>query len=266
MSAAGRTTAGRLSSSATFEFTVLCAVAAGLVGMLLASCRLPRLYHPIFAAKAFRARLGGPFLPVRRGDATRASIRPRYAIVRPTWRRARSRRCAREAGPAHRHRRVPGALALAACDNMANQPKRLPYELPYGAEANWPVLPPPASSRATSSRCRRRRRVTLALLERGQQRFDIYCAPCHGRMGDGHGMIVQRGFPQPPSYYIERLREARSQHFYDVITHGYGAMYPYAARVEPADRWAIIAYIRALQASVTAELADVPPDKRQALQ
>jgi mono/diheme cytochrome c family protein len=156
-------------------------------------------------------------------------------------------------------------IAVAACDNMANQPKRLPFTLPYGAEANWPALPPPGIV-ARDDNSVPPPPVTLALLERGQQRFDIYCAPCHSRVGDGHGMIVQRGFPSPPSYYIERLREAPVQHFYDVITHGYGAMYPYAARVEPSDRWAIIAYIRALQASETTQLADVPPDQRQKLQ
>jgi mono/diheme cytochrome c family protein len=155
--------------------------------------------------------------------------------------------------------------AVVACDNMANQPKRLPFTLPYGAEANWPALPPPGIV-ARDDLPVPVPPVTLTLLERGQQRFDIYCAPCHSRMGDGHGMIVQRGFPQPPSYYIDRLRKAPAQHFYDVITHGYGVMYPYAERVAPADRWAIIAYIRALQASTDARLADVPADKRAALQ
>ncbi|HEY3911562.1 MAG TPA: cytochrome c [Stellaceae bacterium] len=156
-------------------------------------------------------------------------------------------------------------LAVAACDNMANQPKRLPYELPYGAQANWPVLPPPDTI-ARDDVPVPIPPVTLALLERGQQRFDIYCAPCHSRVGDGQGMIVERGFPVPPSYYIARLRAAPIQHFYDVITHGYGAMFPYADRVAPADRWAIVAYIRALQASADAKLADVPPDKRASLQ
>ena len=99
--------------------------------------------------------------------------------------------------------------------------------------------------------------VTLALLERGQERFRIYCTPCHSELGDGHGMIVQRGFPPPPSYHIDRLREAPAQHFYDVITNGYGAMYPFAERVQPADRWAIAAYIRALQRSQNATVADV---------
>ena len=157
------------------------------------------------------------------------------------------------------------AIALAACDNMANQPKRLPYELPYGAEANWPALPPPAIV-ARDERPAPVPPVTMALLERGQQRFDIYCSPCHSKVGDGHGMVVERGFPQPPSYYIARLRDAPNQHFYDVITHGYGAMYSYADRVAAEDRWAITAYIRALQASASAQIADVPPDKRQALQ
>jgi mono/diheme cytochrome c family protein len=108
--------------------------------------------------------------------------------------------------------------------------------------------------------------LTMALLERGQQRFNIDCSPCHGRSGQGDGTIVQRGFPHPPSYFSEKLRDAPNQHFYDVITHGYGVMYPYADRVEPADRWAITAYIRALQASASASLSDVPPDKRSALQ
>jgi mono/diheme cytochrome c family protein len=148
---------------------------------------------------------------------------------------------------------------------MANQPKRLPYQLPYGAAADWPVLPPPDTV-ARDDKPVPIPKVSLALLERGRQRFDIYCAPCHSRIGDGRGMIVQRGFPAPPSYYIDRLRKAPIAHFYDVITHGYGAMFPYADRVAPADRWAIIAYIRALQASTDGRLTDVPPDRRAALE
>lgn len=91
--------------------------------------------------------------------------------------------------------------------------------------------------------------VTMALLKRGRQRFNIYCAPCHGRAGDGDGMIVRRGFPAPPSYHTAKLRHAPDSHFYQVITHGYGVMYPYADRVAPRDRWAIVAWIRALQLS-----------------
>ncbi|MFL6601709.1 MAG: c-type cytochrome [Steroidobacteraceae bacterium] len=91
--------------------------------------------------------------------------------------------------------------------------------------------------------------LTLDSLRRGQDRFNIYCAPCHSPVGDGDGFIVRRGFPAPPSYHIDRLREAPDRHFFDVMTHGYGIMYSYADRVTPPDRWAIVAYIRALQLS-----------------
>ena len=158
------------------------------------------------------------------------------------------------------------ALALAGCDNMANQPRMKPYEVPYGSQIDWPVKPPPhAIARDDSLHPPSPPSTSMALLERGRQRFDINCSPCHGRTGDGNGMIVQRGFPHPPSYFSEKLRAAPNQHFYDVITHGYGVMYPYADRVAPDDRWAIIAYIRALQASASATLADVPSDKRSTL-
>src|SRR5262245_37451605 len=91
--------------------------------------------------------------------------------------------------------------------------------------------------------------LTMDLLRRGRERFDIYCSVCHAMTSEGNRMIVQRGFPQPPSFHIDRLREAPIGYFYYVITHGYGIMYPYAVRVEPADRWAIAAYILALQLS-----------------
>lgn len=108
--------------------------------------------------------------------------------------------------------------------------------------------------------------VTLELLARGRERFDIYCAVCHGRTGAGDGMIVQRGFPKPPSLHEERLRAAPAGHFFDVITQGYGVMYSYAARVEPADRWAIVAYIRVLQLSQHATPNEVPPTERAKLE
>ncbi len=107
--------------------------------------------------------------------------------------------------------------------------------------------------------------VTAELLERGQTRFQTFCSPCHGRTGRGDGMIVQRGFKAPPSLHVDRLREAPVGYFYDVITHGFGAMSAYATQVPVPDRWAITAYVRALQLSQHATLADVPEDKRAEL-
>lgn len=148
---------------------------------------------------------------------------------------------------------------LTGCDDMTFQPKKDAYRdprvgpgrIPAGMVDNGakPVPPPP---------------VTLALLQRGQERFRIYCTECHSELGDGNGMVVQRGFPSPPSYHIDRLRDAPTQHFYDVMTNGYGVMYSFAYRVQPADRWAIAAYIRALQRT-DGTVADLSPEQRAAL-
>jgi hypothetical protein len=152
------------------------------------------------------------------------------------------------------------AAALAGCRDMLHQDKKDAYadssvgpgKTPQGMVdfQSEPVTPPP---------------VTLALLERGQQRFRIYCTPCHSELGDGNGMVVQRGFPAPPSFHIDRLRNAPVRHFYDVIGDGYGVMYSFAYRVQPADRWAIAAYIRALQRSQDATLADLTPQQKATL-
>ena len=99
--------------------------------------------------------------------------------------------------------------------------------------------------------------VTMQVLERGQQRFNVYCAPCHSRLGDGNGMIPQRGLKHPPSFHDERLVKAPLGYFFDVITNGFGAMQDYSAQVAPEDRWKIVAYIRALQLSERATSADV---------
>ena len=101
--------------------------------------------------------------------------------------------------------------------------------------------------------------VTRDLLLRGQQRYDIYCAPCHSRVGDGNGMIVQRGYKRPPSFHVDRLRAAPAGYFYDTITAGFGVMPSYAAQIPVSDRWAITAYVRALQLSQQAPVADLPP-------
>jgi mono/diheme cytochrome c family protein len=108
--------------------------------------------------------------------------------------------------------------------------------------------------------------LSRELLERGQERFNIFCSPCHDQTGAGLGIVVRRGFTRPPSFHADRLREAPLGHFFDVMTRGFGAMYSYASRVPPEDRWAIAAYIRVLQAAQDARLADVPEQERERLQ
>ena len=107
--------------------------------------------------------------------------------------------------------------------------------------------------------------VTRQVLARGQERFNIFCSPCHDRVGNGQGMIVRRGYRAPPSYHIDRLRQAPIGHFFQVMTSGFGVMPDYAQQITPEDRWAIAAYIRALQLSQHATLADVPDQQRQQL-
>lgn len=107
--------------------------------------------------------------------------------------------------------------------------------------------------------------VTRELLERGQQAFNISCSVCHGRLGNGDGMIVQRGFTTPPSFHVRRLKDAPDAHFYNVITNGYGAMFSYNDRVSPEDRWAIVAYVRALQAAPEGRDAALPAEDRAVL-
>jgi mono/diheme cytochrome c family protein len=162
-------------------------------------------------------------------------------------------------------------LALAGCgQNMTDQPKYQEYE-PGALFGNDRVLQAPVPGTVARGDLARARTasekpaLTRALLARGRERFDIFCSPCHARTGDGGGMIVQRGMPRPPSLHLDRLRQADDRHFFDVITKGYGVMYSYAARVPPSDRWAIVAYIRALQLSQNAALDDLPEDARKRL-
>ncbi len=154
---------------------------------------------------------------------------------------------------------------LAGCDDsMSNQRRAGTYKpsglwsdgtsarpLPDGTVAQGDLAlmkaettPPPA---------------TPALLARGRERFDIFCTPCHGLAGDGDGMIVTRGFPHPPSFHSDALLKAPASHLIDVISHGYGVMYAYGDRVAPEDRWAIVAYIRALQLTRRATVAEAKP-------
>ncbi len=107
--------------------------------------------------------------------------------------------------------------------------------------------------------------ITRQVLARGRERFNIYCSPCHDRLGTGEGIVVERGFRHPPSYHSDKLRAAPVGHFFDVITNGFGAMTDYGDRISPRDRWAIAAYIRALQLSQRATLSDVAPEERARL-
>ena len=160
-------------------------------------------------------------------------------------------------------------VAATACE-MADQPRYDSYEpstlFPNGTSLQAP--PDGAIARDDPGRIAAlldRPALTPALLARGHERYDIYCTPCHGLAGDGAGIVPARGFPRPPDYAIPRLRAAPSSHVVAVITNGHGVMYPYADRVTPADRWAIAAYVRALQLSRHAPAADLPPEDRARL-
>jgi mono/diheme cytochrome c family protein len=194
-------------------------------------------------------------------------------------------------GPIHAAVSVVAALGLAGCErtmkDMYVQPRLGPDAAsPLFADGKGSRPPPPGSvpmamgDLAATSGGRRGQQelverdaaeaastpppVTSALLQRGQARYDIDCAPCHSPVGDGDGMIARRGFPHPPSYHQPRLRESPDRHFFDVITQGYGVMAPYADRVTPQDRWAIVAYIRALQASRASPASSAAAPQRTA--
>jgi mono/diheme cytochrome c family protein len=173
-----------------------------------------------------------------------------------------------------------GVLALSGCDrlrqDMATQPKYRPLapsdffrdgrsERPLlentvarGSLANDDLIIAKDSNAFPLP-------VNQALLERGQERYGAFCTPCHGLQGDGNGMVAMRGMKHPPSYHIDRLRESPNGYFYSVITNGYGQMYGYAAQIPQRDRWAIVAYVRALQLSRNARATELPADLREQL-
>jgi mono/diheme cytochrome c family protein len=176
---------------------------------------------------------------------------------------------------------APALLILTACHrNMQEQPKFLPdqqnydfpneqvdrkpveHTVPRGPVDNGSVFYTGETGDVLATTFPVP--ITLDLVKQGQEAFNINCSVCHGRDGYGEGMIVRRGFPQPPSFHSERLRHAPVGHFFQVITHGYGVMYPFGSRITPQDRWAIISYIRALQLSQNATMNQIEPaDKTQ---
>jgi len=181
-------------------------------------------------------------------------------------------------------------LTVAGCEraakNMYDQPRGKPYKastlFPDGAMSRTPPAGTEAyargsaadtsSGRAGTATVERDRQaqaatalpdpITPAMLRQGQTLYGVYCLPCHSPVGDGDGRIVQRGFPAPPSYHSDRLRDAPDRHLYDVISNGFGVMAAYGNRIEPADRWAIVAFVRALQLSQHATPDRLPPGVR----
>ncbi|MBV9073126.1 MAG: c-type cytochrome [Acidobacteria bacterium] len=173
-------------------------------------------------------------------------------------------------------------LAFSGCrQDMHNQPKYVPYRssefFPDGLSERQQVEGTVArgqlheDSYFYSGRVGTKEQdmfpfpITQAVMERGRERYDIYCSPCHGRTGDGQGMIVHRGYRRAADFHDQRIVALPVGHYFDIITHGFGAMPDYAAQIEPADRWAIAAYIRALQYAQNGTMAEVPGDQRGSL-
>ena len=172
---------------------------------------------------------------------------------------------------------LSGFFLLAGCSlkqDMAYQPKDLPLwpsdffadkrsERPLventvarGSLQNDALMPPKDSNAFPLP-------LNMELLKRGQDRFNIFCSPCHGLQGDGNGMVAVRGMKHPPTYHQDRLRQVPNGYIFDVISNGFGVMLDYSAQIPPRDRWAIVAYVRALQLSQNAKISELPPDIRE---
>jgi len=189
---------------------------------------------------------------------------PKYKplTASPLWSDGKSSRPLEPGVVAH----SAGALAATSSGRMAQlaPPSPAPTVLPLddrGISRVNPIATAPSETTRPIPTA-----VTMALLQRGRNRFDIYCAPCHSVSGDGDGMVVRRGFPRPEALSTAKLRAAPDSHLFDVVTNGYGVMYPFGDRIASQDRWAIVAYVRALQFSQDARLEDVPADQRRAIE
>jgi cbb3-type cytochrome c oxidase subunit III len=172
-----------------------------------------------------------------------------------------------------------GAMAFSGCDmalrqDMADQPKNRPLspsEFFADGRSERPLIENTVPRGSLENDVYNVSKeyagfplpVNEKLLQRGEDRYKVFCTPCHGLQGDGNGMAAVRGMKHPPSYHIERLRQAPNGYFYDVISNGFGVMYSYSERIAPRDRWAIIAYVRALQLSRNAKVSDLPESLRE---
>ncbi len=223
--------------------------------------------------------------PGRAGLVTQPEEWPYFWTANPQENASNEGRALRPGAPGGRA--LPAllvvALLFAACrPDMMNQPKAKPFSESdfFSNQTNARQVPLHTVARGKANEdtafytglvdgvyvTQLPMKLTPERLARGRGRFDAICAECHDRTGSGNGMVVQRGFPQPPSFHVDRLRNAPVGHFFGVITNGYGVMYSYATHVDPEDRWAIAAYIRALQLSHNAKLSDVDPDEQAKLE
>jgi mono/diheme cytochrome c family protein len=219
----------------------------------------------------------GTFFSLGRGEGICGNVLAPSAFSPQAGRRCRQsdegRRYPERPGRGHFIKLLPLILLLplAACDDMSHQPRYESYEKSSLFADRKALQAPPDGTvaqddPALAASLADRPAMSAALIGRGRDRFEIFCTPCHDASGEGKGTVPARGFPKPPSFHIDRLRKAPSRYFVEVITHGHGVMYSYADRVAPADRWAIAAYIRALQLSRHAPVAALTEAERRQLE
>ena len=189
---------------------------------------------------------------------------PKYKPLAPSplWSDGRSSRPLEPGVVAH----SAGVLAATSSGRKEEQPLPTPTETVLPLDDRGALRVNPTTNPSSEAARHMPLPVTMDALRRGQNRFDIFCAPCHSVTGDGDGMVVRRGFPAPQSLHTPKLRGASDAHLFDVITYGYGVMYPFEDRVTKPDRWAIVAYIRALQLSHNARLDDLTVAERSAIE